>query len=61
MNSKTAKKLLDRAIQFQIYKIAVAIAQAPEDSVSPEMPEVIELRSLVQSVINEDEQEANAA
>jgi len=64
MNSRVAKNLIDRAIQFQIYQLALAIANAPEETISPEMPEVVELRSLAQSFdgkLSSEVHDANAA
>ena len=49
MNPTVAQKLIDRAIQFQIYQLALAIAKAPDEAISPQMPELIELRELAQS------------
>ena len=49
MNPKTARKLIDSAIQFHIHELALAIAQAPDADINANMPEIVELRELIAS------------
>jgi len=50
MNSKTAQKMIDCALQFELMELALQIARTPDDQISAQMPQIAELREIAESI-----------